>query len=135
MLTRILRPRVELAYLLLRVVAGLMFSFHGMQKILGLWTDHPQHFPSQMWFGGVIELVGGLAIAAGAFTTCAAFVTSGTMAVAYVQFHWKLQLGASFLPGVNKGELALLYSVLFLLIACRGGGIGSVDAWRDRRSR
>jgi putative oxidoreductase len=82
MLTRILRPRTELAYLLLRVVAGLMFSFHGVQKILGVLTDHPQHFPDQMWFGGVIELVGGFAIAAGAFTSCAAFVATGTKAVA-----------------------------------------------------
>jgi putative oxidoreductase len=44
------------------------------------------------------------------------------MAVAYIQFHWKGAFDAQFFPTVNKGELALLYAVLFLFIACRGGG-------------
>jgi len=87
---------------------------------------------SQMWFGGIIELVTGLAIAAGAFTSWAAFLASGTMAVAYVQFHWKLQFGAQFFPAVNQGELALLYSFLFLYIACRGGGRWSFEGRSDR---
>ncbi len=52
------------------------------------------------------------------------------MAVAYTQFHWKLDLGSRLLPGVNKGESALLYSVLFLSIACKGGGRFSLDALR-----
>lgn len=127
MFARILQPRTEAAYALLRIGAGLMFSFHGVQKILGLFTDHAQRFGTQLWFGGVIELVGGLAIALGFFTRCAAFVASGTMAVAYTQFHWKLQLGEQLLPGINKGELALLYSLVFLFIACRGSGSASLD--------
>lgn len=132
MFTRFLRPRSEAAYALLRIVAGLMFSFHGFQKILGVLTEFKPPFPSQLWFGGVIELVGGLAIAAGAFTACAAFIASGQMAVAYVQFHWKLHVGAQLFPGINKGELALLYSFLFLYVACRGAGIWSVDAARKK---
>jgi putative oxidoreductase len=127
MFARVLQPRTEAAYALLRIVAGAMFSFHGWQKIFGVLTDHAQRFPSQMWFGGVIELVGGTAIALGFFTRCAAFIASGTMAVAYTQFHWKLQLGEQLLPGINKGELALLYAFLFLFIACRGSGIASID--------
>jgi putative oxidoreductase len=86
-----------------------------------------------MWVGGVIELVAGLAIAAGVFTTWAAFIASGTMAVAYTQFHWKLSLGAAFFPGINQGELALVYAFLFLFIACRGPGICSVDGARSPR--
>jgi putative oxidoreductase len=121
-LRRFLEPRTEAAYTLLRIVSGLMFAFHGVQKLFGvLATSHPP-VGSQIWVGGVIELVAGLAIATGLFTTCAAFIASGTMAVAYVQFHWKLAFGANFFPAVNKGELALLYSVLFLFIACRGSG-------------
>lgn len=122
MLERILKPGTEAAYALLRIVAGLMFTFHGVQKILGLLTDHQPPMFSQLWFGGLIELVGGLAIALGLFTSWAAFLASGTMAVAYTQFHWKLDLGVGALPGVNKGELALLYAVVFLYIACRGSG-------------
>lgn len=134
MLTRFLAPRADLAYALLRIIAGLMFGFHGLQKIFGVLTEHPPPLGTQLWFGGLIELVTGFAIAAGALTRCAAFLASGTMAVAYVQFHWRLSFGARFFPGVNQGELALLYSFLFLYIACRGGGRGTVDAWRARRA-
>jgi putative oxidoreductase len=55
------------------------------------------------------------------------------MAVAYVQFHWKLQGGAQFFPAINKGELALAYSFAFLFIACRGAGWWSVDSLLMKR--
>ena len=127
MLSRLLAPRTEAAYALLRVVSGLLFAFHGMQKLFGVLSDFRAPFGSQMWIGAVIELVCGLAIAAGLLTTWAAFLASGEMAVAYAQFHWKLAFGAGFFPAVNKGELALVYALLFLFVACRGGGAFSVD--------
>ena len=71
--------------------------------------------------GGIIELVGGLAVMLGFQTRLAAFLCSGMMLVAYVQFHWKFQFGPEFFPAINKGELAALYCVVFFLIACRGG--------------
>jgi putative oxidoreductase len=128
MLSSLLAPRTEIAFALLRIVSGAMFSLHGMQKILGIMSEHQPAVGSQLWFGGIIELAGGIAIALGAFTTWAAFLASGTMAVAYLQFHWKFEFGASFFPHINKGELSLLYSFVFLLIACRGAGEFSVDA-------
>lgn len=131
MFERLLGPRSEGAFTLLRVVAGLMFSFHGMQKLLGVLSTSGPAFATQLWFGGAIELSCGLLIAAGLFTRGAAFLASGTMAVAYVQFHWKLDFGRSFFPAINKGELALLYSFLFLFIACRGAGAWSVDGLRS----
>lgn len=127
MLKRFLEPKTEFAYSLLRIVAGLMFAFHGLQKVFGVLAPHQPPVGSQLWIGGVIELVAGLAIAAGVFTRCAAFVASGTMAVAYTQFHWKLAFDTNFFPAVNKGELALLYSFLFLFIACRGSGRWSLS--------
>jgi putative oxidoreductase len=130
MLKRFLERRAEPAYTLLRIVAGLMFAFHGAQKLFGVLTKFQPPVGSQLWFGGIIELVTGIAIAAGIFTTLAAFLASGTMAVAYVQFHWKLGAGARFLPAVNQGELAILYSLVFLYIACRVGGKWSVDRLR-----
>lgn len=99
-----------------------------MQKLFGVFTDKAPAFGSQIWLGGVIELVGGLAIAIGLFTTWAAFLSSGTMAVAYVQFHWKFDFTERVLPAMNKGELALLYAFLFLFIAAKGSGSFSVDA-------
>lgn len=130
MLRRLLEPKIEAAYALLRVVAGLLFAFHGVQILFGVLTEFRPRAGSQVWFGGLIELVTGLAIASGVFTEWAAFLASGTMAVAYVQFHWKLALGAKFFPAVNQGELALLNAVLFFFVACRGGGRWSVDRVR-----
>ena len=103
-----------------------------MQKLFGVLSDGPLPVGSQLWIGGVIELVCGLAIAAGFLTSWAAFLASGTMAVAYVQFHWKLNFGAAFFPAINEGEKALLYCLLFFFIACRGGGRYSADAKMDR---
>ena len=88
MLKRVLAPFENKCYALLRIVTGLMFSFHGMQKMFGVlgkavkFGDNPQ-----AWIGGVIELATGLAIALGLFTRWAAFIASGMMAVAYWQFH------------------------------------------------
>ena len=133
MLKTVLSPFADRAYALLRIVAGLLLSFHGMQKIFGLFGQAMKFGDSpQVWIGGIIELVGGLAIAAGLFTRCAAFVASGTMAVAYFQFHWKFQGGQMFFPGINKGELAVLYCWLFFYIACKGAGPWSIDAKRER---
>ena len=96
------------------------------------WERATPAVGSQMWIGGMIELVGGVLMAVGLFTRAAAFIASGTMAVAYVQFHWKLAGGADFFPIVNKGEAALVYCFLFLYFACRGAGRASIDGVRDK---
>jgi len=114
------------AYALLRIVSGLNFAVHGSQKILGLFGGPIEHFPSQIWVGGIIELFCGLATALGIKTRWAAFLVSGTMAVAYIQFHWRLRLGLMFIPTLNKGELALVYCFLFLYLATQGNGCWSV---------
>ena len=87
-----LRYFSDYAYAALRFMTGWMFAFHGAQKLFGLFKPAqmpPMTIGSQLWFGGVIELVCGLLIAAGLKTRGAAFLASGTMAVAYMQFHWK----------------------------------------------
>jgi putative oxidoreductase len=122
------------AYTVLRVVSGFLFSVHGMQKLFG-WFGAQGQPPvgSQVWIGGVIELACGLLIALGLLTRPAAFIASGTMAVAYFQFHWKLATANfAWMPVVNKGELAVVYCFLFLFIAARGAGPSSLDA-RIRR--
>jgi putative oxidoreductase len=115
------------AYALMRIVAGFMFTFHGAQKILGFLTLSRPPIGSQLWFGGLIELICGLLVMVGLKTRWAAFLASGEMAVAYFQFHWKFRLGPEFFPIVNKGELAALYCFVFLFIACRGGAIWCLD--------
>ena len=123
------RARFEtISYAALRIVAGFMFLWHGAQKLLGVPVAKamPEVF-TQKWVGGVIELVAGTLIMLGLFTRPAAFLASGTMAVAYIQFHWKGALGTDVLPIVNQGELAALYCFVFLLIWARGAGAGSLD--------
>jgi putative oxidoreductase len=124
MLSRFLAPHAERAYVLLRVVAGFLLAIHGAQKF-GLLGPPP--FPlvtfSQLWFGAWIEVVCGLLVMVGLFT----------VPVAYIQFHWKFQLGAELLPAKNKGEPALVFCLLFLYMACRGPGSPSVDAVLARR--
>lgn len=121
------------AYAALRIVAGAMLALHGAQKLFGFPPGPQPPLYSQLWIGGVIELLTGSLIAIGLLTRPAAFLASGTMAVAYFQFHWKFGQ-AAFLPMVNKGELAVLYCFVFLLAWARGGGPVSVDgAIRGRR--
>jgi putative oxidoreductase len=122
-----LKKYADYAYALLRIMTGFMFSFHGAQKILGVLSEFRPPAWSQLWFGGIIELLCGLAVMLGFKTREAAFLCSGTMAVAYFQFHWKFQIGANLFPAINKGELAALYSFVFLYIACRGGVKWSLD--------
>jgi putative oxidoreductase len=119
------------AYAALRIVSGAMFTFHGAQKVLGWHAEMKPEVGSQIWIGGLIELLCGVLIALGLFTRPAAFLASGTMAVAYTQFHWKLAIAsAMWIPALNKGELAVLYCFLFLFIAARGGGAASLDERR-----
>jgi putative oxidoreductase len=122
-----LEKYTDYAYALLRIMTGFMFLFHGAQKILGVLSEFRPPAGSQLWFGGIIELVCGLAVMLGFKTRAAAFLCSGTMAVAYFQFHWKFQMGPNFFPAINKGELAALYCFVFLFIACRGGVKWSLD--------
>jgi putative oxidoreductase len=111
------------AYALLRIVSGFLFAFHGLQKVFGVLTDQPtQEVGSQLWIGGVLELVCGAAICLGIGASLAAFVASGMMAVAYIQFHWKFQFDSAFFPAVNNGEAAVLYCFLFLYVAAKGSG-------------
>ena len=123
-----LEKYTEQSYAFMRILAALLFMFHGAQKILGFMPKYPPpEIGSQLWIGGMIELIAGLMIAIGFRTRWAAFISSGTMAVAYLQFHWALKTGPEFFPANNGGDAAILYALIFLFVACRGAGIWSLD--------
>ena len=114
----------EQSYALLRIVAGFLFIWHGAQKFFNFPVEFPYGpLNPLMTAAAGIELVGGALIMIGLFTRPAAFVCSGTMAVAY----WMAHGMQSFFPMVNGGELAALYCFIFLFIAARGPGIWSID--------
>jgi putative oxidoreductase len=121
----------------LRIAAGLMFFPHGAQKIFGLWGRAPADLTTQIGFGGMLELVGGLLIMIGLQTRWVAFLCSGMMAVAFWQFHVadavaEQGLANGLNPLLNSGELAALYCFVFLFLWGNGGGPYSVDAMLAR---
>ncbi len=105
------------------MVTGVLFAAHGAQKLLGMFGGQQVPLTSQFGLAGVIELVGGLMIAAGVFSSLVAFVASGEMAFAYFQAHAPRAL----LPVQNGGELSVLYLLPLSYIAARGNGIWSVQ--------
>jgi putative oxidoreductase len=114
----------EQTYALMRIVTGFLFIWHGTQKLF----NYPQDFPygplnPLLTAAGIIELVGGLLVMIGLMTRPAAFICSGTMAVAY----WKVHGLNAFYPLLNGGEIPALYCFVFLYIAARGAGIWSID--------
>ena len=119
------------AYALLRIVSGLLFLFHGLQKLFGMFGGQKVELASQMGAAGIIELVAGALIMIGLAASPAAFIASGEMAFAYFTVH---QPNGTW-PVENQGELAALYAFLFLYIATRGSGILSVDAGRSGGAR
>ncbi|MBI2140404.1 DoxX family protein [Candidatus Woesearchaeota archaeon] len=111
-------------YALFRIVIGLFFMQHGIQKVIGvLGMPQPAPLFSLFWFAGYIELIAGLFILLGFFTRLAAFVSAVEMITAYVMFHAPQAMH----PILNQGELALLYTAGFLVIIGYGAGRLSLE--------
>lgn len=107
-----------------RLVAGLLFLEHGLQKLIGFPpTDHAPAMFSFFWFGGIIETVTGALIAIGLFTRPAAFLASGTMAVAY----WTVHAPQGPFPANNGGDASILFCFLFFYLIFAGAGPWSAD--------
>jgi putative oxidoreductase len=117
------------AYAAMRIVTGLLFLFHGLQKVLGMYGGQVQAVGSLPWVAGVIEVTGGILVMVGLFTALTAFICSGEMAAAYFMAHFP----KAFWPIENQGELAALYCFVFLYIAAAGPGPWSVDAMRGQK--
>ncbi|ACT47908.1 DoxX family protein [Methylotenera mobilis] len=118
---------------LLRIIVGFLFLQHGSAKLLGM--PHIAMFDglqlmSLMGLAGILELGGGVLILIGLFTRPVAFILSGQMAAAYFMAH----APGGFLPILNQGELAVLYSFVFLYFAFAGAGKLSVDSMCCKKS-
>jgi putative oxidoreductase len=121
---------------LLRIVAGLAFMSHGLQKAGFLGGFGPDggsvELMSRFGIAATVELIGGALITVGFATRWAAFIASGEMAVAYFWIHAG---GAKLFTGEgklfwwqNRGELVMLFSFIFLTLSVWGAGPASVDA-------
>ena len=120
------------ALALLRIVAGLLFLEHGLQKFLGFppgkgaGSGFPLDNPAA--FAGIIEVVAGALIAIGLLTRPAAFIASGTMAVGY----WLAHAPQDPFPLNNGGDAAILYCFIFLYLWVAGPGAWSIEGVRSR---
>lgn len=119
---------------ILRIVSGLIFMEHGTQKFLsfpaGQAAGKGWEFANLGAYAGIVELLCGLLIAIGLFTRPAAFLASGTMAVAY----WSAHAPQNLFPVNNMGDAAILYCFVFLYLCVAGPGPWSIDAARANRN-
>jgi putative oxidoreductase len=117
----------------LRIAVGLLIIEHGSQKLLGFPPAQQaasDSLSTLMWVSGGLEFFGGLLIILGLFTRPVAFLLSGELAIAYFMVH----APQGFFPLQNRGELAALYSFVFLFLAVAGDGVWSLDKLLWRRS-
>jgi putative oxidoreductase len=106
-------------------MSGLLVLQHGTTKYLAFPVGPMNNtsLQSMSGVGGLFELICGALVVIGLFTRPAAFLLSGMTAVAYFYAHTP----RGFFPILNAGELAALYSFVFLYLAAAGGGAWSVD--------
>jgi len=110
----------------MRIIVAFLYAQHGAQKLFGFLAPPPAMGAplfSFMGFAGFLEFFGGLFVLFGLFTRPVAFILSGQMAVAYFMVH----APHGFWPIANKGDLAALWSFVFLYLAAAGGGAWSLD--------
>ena len=113
----------DYAYFIFRVLVGLLFLQHGLQKLFGMFGGKSSELFSIMGLAGIIEFLAGISIALGIFARFGAFFAALQMAVAYFMAHAPQGL----IPILNMGELALLYFAAFLAIMAFGARRWSLE--------
>ena len=124
----------------LRVVLGIIFIGHGLQKAFGLFggpgIDGFAQFLGSMglqpailhaYLAAYAELIGGLLLLLGMYTRFAALAIAGTMVVAIVTVH----LSGGLFAQNNGFEYPLTILAACIALMGTGGGPLSVDAvWK-----
>jgi putative oxidoreductase len=124
MLDELRSAHKDIPYAAFRIVFGVLFLMHGLMKF-GIGSNLEYSKLERMaQVAGPIEVIGGVLVMLGLWTSIAAFIMSGEMAVAFWTMHAKSGLN----PLTNGGELAVLYCFAFLAICFIGGGKYSIDA-------
>jgi putative oxidoreductase len=125
-----LSARVSFGLLVLRLVAGLAFVFHGYGKIQDPfgWMGPESGMPAIFQLlAAVAEFGGGLGWMLGLLTPVASFGLACTMSVA-IWFH-AIVMGDPFVPQGpgNSYEMASVYLCVALLLLIVGPGMFSAD--------
>jgi putative oxidoreductase len=141
MFKKLLSTNDDIAALVLRVLLGLVFFPHGMQKLttmfggfgftgtMGFFTDK-LGVPAVFAFLAILaEGLGWIGLIAGFLTRVAAFGIAVEMAVAVYMLHWQNGFFMNWF-GKQKGE-GFEYHILVIAIALalmiKGGGKWSID--------
>jgi putative oxidoreductase len=127
MLEHIGKKSENVLFVIFRVIVGLSFALHGMQKF-GWLSFAPLSidkfaamFGLPVWLAvivALVELIAGIAIALGIFGRLAALIGGIDMIVALIITHFP----KGFWLMVNGGELAILYLMVFFVIFALGSG-------------
>ena len=138
------RPRnLDAALLVLRLVVGAVFVFHGAQKLFGAFGGPgiegfagylgslgvPAPLASA-WLAALAEFVGGLALLVGYGVRIASLPLVATMLVASFTAH-----AGKFSISAGGMEYTLVLATVALALGLTGAGSYSLEAWRRSPAR
>lgn len=124
-----LDSKISTAFLVIRIVVGIAFLFHGWGKIQNPfgWMPEGSPIPGFLQFlAALSEFGGGIALILGCLTRLAAFGMGFTMLVA--TYMHAMVFGDPFVSkGGGSFELPLMYLTICILFLVAGPGKYSVD--------
>jgi putative oxidoreductase len=136
----------------LRLIVGYGFFAHGLAKL----DKGPENFvhivqaigtpmPHMMaWLTIAVELIGGIAVLAGAFVTLASIPMAAVLLVAMITVHWQFGFTSIKLIAITAGgpkfgppgiETDLLYLACLAALVMAGSGPLSLDGWLATRQK
>ena len=135
MFRKIVQTNDDVVMLVLRIMLGVVFIPHGIQKILGfsgtmqMFTAN-LHIPLVFAFLAIMaEFLGSWGLITGLLTRVAAFGIAVDMMVAVYMLHWQNGFFMNWF-GNQKGEgfeFHILVIAIAIALMIRGGGLWSVD--------
>ncbi len=148
MFRKLVQTNDDIAVLILRLMLGIVFFPHGMQKLFG-WFGGYGFAGSMGFFTGKLgipaffaflaimaEGLGSLGLLTGLLTRVAAFGITVNMIVAVYLLHWQNGFFMNWF-GTQKGEgfeYHLLVIAIGIALMIKGGGALSVDRAISKRS-
>ena len=122
---------VSLLILVVRVVFGVLFFIHGVDKMINFNTI-VETYPSVLGFGSYVTLM----VSVFCEFCCSLFLIAGLL-VRIFTIPMIIAMGVAFFDihdaMLPEGELALIYFIMFILLFFVGPGRFSVDYLIDRR--
>ncbi|MGH9506631.1 MAG: DoxX family protein [Terriglobales bacterium] len=132
-----LLQRLEfLGLLLLRAAVGVVFLWHGSEKLshLAAWQGNFVHmgFPGYFaYISGSLETLGGALLILGLFARLFGLLLAGEMLIALIRVHWP----SGPLTDVGHYQLPMLLSAGAFAVLVLGPGSLAVDRLRGRGRR